>query len=305
VTPVRAPQPLSTLSDWLRCPNCLADLHATDALVLSCDNGHRFDANRRGYVSLVTGSRRLIGDSPAMLDAREAFLGRGWYSFVRDALSELVIADNPQRVVDIGCGTGYYLRGVLKALTEESGTAAETATAHRALAMDLSAHAVARTVRAVSQVPGTATAGLVADVWSPLPVRDRATDVIINVFAPRNAAEFHRILAPGGLLAVVVPHQSHLQELRADGMALDVHENKKADLVTALHGRFSLESTRELSDVLSLSPTDVTALIGMGPSAHHAPDTGHDTGTASSATSSSFRPVTVAFQLLAFRRSQV
>jgi len=232
-----------------------------------------------------------------MLDAREAFLEKGWYTELRDALSSLVAAGHPRRVVDIGCGTGYYLRGVLSGLEEQTGEL-------RALAVDLSPVAVARTLRTAtaradadrSEPTTSDTAGLVADVWSPLPIRDAAADVIINVFAPRNAAEFHRILTPDGLLAVVLPHPSHLQELRAAGLALDVHANKTDALVESLSGGFRLESTQDISKVLSLSPDDVGALIGMGPSSHH---------TGSSAASAAPAPtdVTVAFRLLGFRRT--
>ena len=297
--PVRAPRLLATLSQWLRCPNCFGDLQPADTLVLNCAQGHSFDVNRRGYASLIAGSRRLIGDSPAMLDARDAFLGNGWYADLRDALSALVALEPGHRVADIGCGTGYYLRGVLAALAAKPpASAAVTPAEPRALAIDLSAPAVARTLRAAVSVPGTTTDGLVADVWSPLPIRDAAADIIINVFAPRNPAEFHRVMAPGGLLAVVVPHPTHLQELRADGLALDVHENKSAALVDSLDGLFDLERARDLSSVLSLSPADVTALIGMGPSAHH------QKAAADSADSpAAARPVTVAFRLLAFRRN--
>jgi 23S rRNA (guanine745-N1)-methyltransferase len=315
VQPVRAPLPLTTLSEWLRCPNCFADLHPAEALVLSCPNGHRFDVNRRGYASLIAGSRRLIGDSPAMLDARDTFLERGWYAELRAALSDLVAAESAHRVIDIGCGTGYYLRGVLAALARTSPAASDLSAddpadvAPSALAVDLSAPAVARTVRAAVRTTDSRTAGLVADVWSPLPIRDGAADVLINVFAPRNPAEFHRIVAPGGLLAVVVPHPTHLQELRADGLALDVHENKTADLISSLMGLFDLEQSRDLSAVLSLSPDDVAALIGMGPSAHH-PRPAGEPGSAEApepvrpepVRPEPVRPVTVAFRLLAFRR---
>ena len=273
-------------------------------MVLACANGHRFDTNRRGFASLIVGSRKLIGDSPAMLDARDTFLERGWYAELRAALGARVAAESPRRIVDIGCGTGYYLRGVLERATATAAASPNSSAALdpgvRALAMDLSAAAVARTVRDQRAPIGASTQGLVADVWSPLPIRDGAADVVINVFAPRNPAEFHRILAPRGLLAVVVPHPSHLQELRAAGLALDVHGNKTEDLIASLAAGFALESTEDLSRVLALSPDDVAALIGMGPSSHHAPQHTPSTGSSAQPTSTD---VTVAFRLLAFRRT--
>lgn len=271
---------LQTLSEWLRCPNCLHPLSPAGALVLACPAGHSFDVNKRGFLSVVKGARGLIGDSPAMLDARESFLAAGWFEPVLTALSTLVSAEAPSRALDIGCGTGYYLRGVL----DRSPDA-------RALAMDLSPAAVARTVRAADRVDG-----LVADVWSPLPVRDAVADVILNVFAPRNPAEFHRVLAPHGLLAVVIPQAAHLQELRVAGLALDVQADKAASLRASLDPWFELESREALSRTLSLSPGEVAALIGMGPSAHH-------TEAAAAATPDGAPwPVTTAFELLGFRR---
>jgi 23S rRNA (guanine745-N1)-methyltransferase len=276
----------------------LADLSPAAGTVLACTNGHRFDVNRRGFASLIAGSRKLIGDSAAMLDAREKFLERGWYAGLRDALSELVATEPAHRVIDIGCGTGYYLRGVLAGLQDAGNAPPAPAASARlgALAVDLSAAAVARTVRSGHALADTATVGLIADVWSPLPIRDAAADVLLNVFAPRNPAEFHRVLVPDGLLAVVVPHPAHLQELRAAGLALEVHGNKTADLIESLESGFVLESRRDLTSVLTLSPDDVAALIGMGPSAHH--QGGHATHPFAEGTD-----VTVAFRLLGFRRS--
>ena len=233
-----------------------------------------------------------------MLDARDTFLERGWYAELRSALGALVAAESPRRIIDIGCGTGYYLRGVLESVTAAAGSTSAESPGVRALAMDLSNAAVARTVRSGLADPAASTQGLVADVWSPLPIRDGAADVLINVFAPRNPAEFHRILRPGALLAVVVPHPSHLQELRAAGLALDVHGNKTEDLIGSLSAGFALESAQDLSRVLPLSPDDVTALIGMGPSSHHRPQAGP-------AGRSGSTDVTVAFRLLAFRRTAV
>ncbi|PXA67576.1 hypothetical protein [Cryobacterium arcticum] len=273
-------------------------LSPADTTVLACANGHRFDVNRRGFASLIVGSRKLIGDSAAMLDAREAFLARGWYDGLRAALGRLVAAEAATSVIDIGCGTGYYLRGVLRTLaeTQAAPTSQPDEPGLRALAVDLSSAAVARTVRAGASLSAASTVGLVADVWSPLPIRDGAAGIVINVFAPRNPAEFHRILNPDGFLAVVVPHPTHLQELRAAGLALDVHGNKTADLVSSLDGLFVLESSEDLSSVLPLTPVDVAALIGMGPSSHHhAADAAEDHDEQRT-------DVTVAFRLLGFRR---
>ena len=271
---------LQTLSEWLRCPNCFLPLSPGGALVLACPAGQSFDVNKRGFLSVVKGSRGLMGDSAAMLDARESFLAAGWFEPLRSALATLVSGQAPSRVLDIGCGTGYYLRGVL-----------DRSPGARALAMDLSPAAVARTVRGEDRIDG-----LVADVWSPLPVRDAVADAILNVFAPRNPAEFHRVLAPHGFLAVVIPQAAHLLELRAAGLALDVQADKAASLRASLDPWFELESRESLSRTLSLSPAEVGSLIGMGPSAHH-------TDAAAAVTPNGAPwPVTTAFELLGFRR---
>ncbi|TFD75388.1 methyltransferase domain-containing protein [Cryobacterium fucosi] len=271
---------LQTLSEWLRCPICFLPLEPGGPLILRCANGHAYDANKRGYVSLAGGSRRLIGDSAAMLDARDEFLAAGWYGPLRDSLAELIVQENPATVLDVGCGTGYYLRGVLARLP---GT--------RALGMDLSPVAVARTVAGEDRIDG-----LVADVWAPIPVRDDSVDVILNVFAPRNPAEFHRMLRPGGLLVVVVPQETHLRELRDAGLALGVQANKTAELTASLDADFVLESRATSSELLTLGPGQVGSLVGMGPSAHHT-----DAATLADEPDAG-RPVTVAFELLGFRR---
>jgi 23S rRNA (guanine745-N1)-methyltransferase len=286
---------LQTLSEWLRCPICFHDLSPREPLALACDNGHSFDANKRGYVSLIAGSGKLQGDSPAMLDARDAFLRAGWYSELRTMLSDAVADERPNRIVDVGCGTGYYLGGVL-----------ERSPGADALAMDLSPAAVGRTVRSLRDAghPGSVD-GLVADVWSPLPIRDGAADVIINVFAPRNAPEFHRLLRPDGLLAVVVPQDGHLAELRSGGLMLDVQPDKAAALVDALAGLFGLSERRTLTTEMQLTYRDIGSLVGMGPSAHHQPDAAADprypdTGLADRDPERT--TVHAAFELLLFRR---
>lgn len=270
---------LQTLSEWLRCPICLSSLSPREPLAVVCENAHSFDVNKRGYLTLLK-SRGLIGDSAAMLDARTVFLEAGWYQPLRDAVSALAGESVPHAIIDIGCGTGYYLEGVL-----------DIAPHARALALDISPAAVGRAVRRSTRVDG-----LVADVWSPLPIKDASADLILNVFAPRNAAEFARVLSPDGTLIVVIPQPTHLGELRADGLALDVQDDKAAHLVAGLAAHFSVHSRQALTLTLELAPDEVAALVGMGPSAHH-----HDASQGGSAASQR-RTVTAAFEIFAFRR---
>ncbi len=75
-----------TLADWLRCPVCAEPLIPAAATVLGCANGHRYDINKRGYATLLGSRSRVVGDTPAMLDARSRVLERGTYAPIVDAL---------------------------------------------------------------------------------------------------------------------------------------------------------------------------------------------------------------------------
>ena len=273
---------LQSLAVWLRCPNCFLPLSPGGVRVLNCSNGHAFDVNRRGFVNLLTGSPKFIGDSAEMLEARELFLKAGWFEPVRNSLTALVASENAHRVLDAGCGTGYYLQAAIPVGDDV-----------RALGMDISPSAVLRTIRAQSRIDG-----LVANVWSPLPIRDGVVDVMMNVFAPRNGSEFHRILRPGGLLLVVVPGVMHLQQLRAAGLAVQLQPNKAGLLVESLTPQFTLESHAQVDRTVVLSHTEVLSLLGMGPSAHHSLEIARNPVTEN-------RDVTFAFEIFSFRRNGI
>jgi 23S rRNA (guanine745-N1)-methyltransferase len=244
----------TTLATWLRCPSCERDLAGSGhaAWSLSCSAGHSFDANKRGYLSLVDRSRGITGDTRAILEQRESFLRTGHYSPIAALLDELVPRAPGGSILDSGCGTGYYLESLLRSRPT-----------WQALALDVSPDAVAMAVRSTGAV------GVVTDVWRPLPVRSGRADVVMCVFAPRNADEFARILAPGGLLVVVTPAERHLRELREAGRVIGIQPDKASRLDLALSERFDLVERRSLEYVVSLDETEVRSLAGMGPSGHH------------------------------------
>lgn len=185
-------------------------------------------------------------------------------------------------VVDAGAGTGRYLGAVLAALPDAVG-----------LALDVSKPALRRAARAHPRA-----AAALADTWQRLPLADGSTAVLLNVFAPRNGPEFHRVLDPAGTLLVVTPAADHLTEL-VDALGLLRVDPDKADRVAAnLGGHFTPASSTVHRAELALTRAEVATLVGMGPSAWH---TDPDALTARMAALPEPVPVTVAVRLDAHR----
>jgi 23S rRNA (guanine745-N1)-methyltransferase len=91
----------------------------------------------------------------------------------------------------------------------------------------------------------------------------------MNVFAPRNGAEFHRVLRPDGTLFVVTPTSRHLGELVGPLGLLSVDERKPERMAETLGERFLQERYDEHEINLRMSHPEVETLVGMGPSAAH------------------------------------
>ena len=239
----------------LRCPVCGAGLTVGER-ALRCASGHAFDIARQGYAGLLTGDARTgTADTAAMVAARAEFLDGGHFA----PLTELIAARAAERapaggcVLDAGAGTGHYLRAVLDRLPGRPG-----------IALDLSKHALRRAARAHPRI-----GALTWDVWRPLPVRDGTVGVLLNVFAPRNAAEFHRVLRPDGVLIVVTPAERHLEELVGPLELLTVDPRKSERVAGTVGRRFRAAGTWPLEVPMRLTRPQVAALVGMGPSAWH------------------------------------
>ncbi|MFI0271049.1 putative RNA methyltransferase [Streptomyces luteogriseus] len=237
------------------CPLCPAALRRTDG-ALRCAGRHTFDIARHGYVSLLTGHRRApSADSPDMVRSRAAFLGAGHYGPLARTLAALAteLAPPDATVLDAGAGTGHYLAAVLDALPEALG-----------LGLDSSVPALRAAARAHARAEAAGW-----DVWRPWPVRTGCADLVLNVFAPRNGPEFHRVLGPDGALLVVTPTARHLRELRASTGLLAVDPGKEDRLRRTLAGHFRHERAEPLEYAMSLTPGEVAALVTMSPAAHH------------------------------------
>ncbi|MBZ6286625.1 putative RNA methyltransferase [Streptomyces olivaceus] len=253
--PAVLPPALAPLLDTLRCPVCGAALRPAQG-ALRCPTGHTFNIARQGYVSLLTGARALSGDDTAMVQARTRFLATGTYAPVSQVLTHLAAEAVSARgtVLDAGCGTGYYLAGVLDRLPTARG-----------LGLDASVRALRSAARSHERAAAASW-----DVFRPFPLADQAVDVVLNVFAPRNPHEFHRVLRGSGRLIVVRPTQQHLAELRAHvtGM-VTIDPDKERRLHRALGPFFEAAGTRRLEYTAELTRQEAVDLVGMTPSARH------------------------------------
>jgi 23S rRNA (guanine745-N1)-methyltransferase len=247
---------LEAVVDVLACPHCARSL-SLDSGTARCPTGHAFDVARQGYLNLLTRPAPNAGDTAAMVAARTDFLASGNYEPICRAL--IGACSGEGLVVEVGAGTAYYLAGVV------------AAGQRRGLALDVSAYAARRAAKAHERI-----GAVVCDAWQLLPVRDGVASVVLDVFAPRNAAEIARILAPGGVLLVVTPNAGHLRELVGVLGLVRVDEDKDRRLAGTLGDLFTRTGSEPLEWTMTLDRRTARQLVAMGPSAWHTDPSGVD-----------------------------
>jgi len=239
-----------------RCPVCrepLAD--ADDGRSWRCAAGHAYDVAREGYVNLlITHQRRQRdpGDSAEMLRHRRAFLEGGHYDVLRDAVATAAGLAGGMRVLDAGCGEGYYTRTWA---AEHDGL--------RLAGVDIAKPAVRM---AAKRAANRAARYAVASVYD-LPVLDSSVDVAVSIFAPLHSPEFERVVRPGGRVLTVTPGPDHLAGLKAKLFAEpEVHpdtgpfERDGAATILEPEGTVRVQADLELraaeavADLLNMTP---------------------------------------------------
>lgn len=181
-----------------QCPLCNTSL-AKHGATLRCSNNHSFDFAKEGYVNLLPVQQKNSkqpGDSLEMVQARRAFLELGFYGFLQRALSNIISELNPNLLIDLGCGEGFYTHAV----------AANTQAA--VYGVDISKSAVKY---AAKRYPNCHFS--VASI-STAPFKNEAADALLSVFAPLFDQELARLAAPEATLIVASPGPWHLKELK-------------------------------------------------------------------------------------------
>ena len=186
------------MTDFI-CPVCGKELTDSQKSFV-CRNGHCFDKAKSGYVNLLmnSGSGRH-GDDKLMVRARTEFLDAGYYSPLAEKLVEISsgLCREDSVIVDAGCGEAYYSAQI------------QEATGSRLIGIDISKDAL------IAAAKRSKAMSLAVASTASMPVADECADMVLNVFSPLFAEEFHRVLKVGGHLIRVVPLEKHLWELKA------------------------------------------------------------------------------------------
>lgn len=241
------------MTSLFACPLCGSPLTRDDS-AYRCPSGHSFDIAREGHTYLLPVNRRhskAPGDDKAMAAARSAFLSKGYYAPLRDALCEIAVslAGSTPAVLDCGCGEGYYTAGLYAALTAAGK-------APRMAGTDISKFILRLAARREKRVEFA-----VASSYA-LPLADDSIDLLLNCFSPLAIAEFRRVLRSGGHFLYVVPSALHLWEMK---QVLYDRPYPNEVKETPYDG-FRYVAIRHVEDVIHLDcPADIQALFGMTP----------------------------------------
>lgn len=253
----------------LTCPICHTQLVRNNN-TLECTQHHTFDSAKEGYVNLVT--RKLsasVGDTKEMLKARRDFLDARLYQALSDTLNTLVVnalsriqtgsPDGEIKLLDAGCGEGYYLGRLQSFLT---GQESDRRIAY--FGLDISKEAIRMAARRYKNIQF-----VVADLKERLVFADSTIHLLLNIFAPRNVEEFARVLVPDGIVIVVIPGANHLRQLRESLSLLDIQENKSQHVEEQFAPCFTHLATSSVNYTLRLTQQEIEQVVMMTPNYWH------------------------------------
>ncbi|WP_293268687.1 putative RNA methyltransferase [Neptunomonas sp.] len=246
---------MNVTSGHLICPVCSLALTQKERS-LSCEQNHSYDQAKQGYWNLLLVQRKRSkdpGDNPQMVAARTHFLDQHYYQPLADKVSESVqleLSNKPNsRLLDMGCGEGYYTAQVEKAVSHADV---------EIIGLDISKHAVKAACRRSKSIQWLVASG------AQMPVPEKSQDLLLVMFSRLMPVAFAKVVKPDGLLLLAWPAQEHLLELRQR-----IYKEVKVseyDPTTELAEQFSCEKVDTLRFEFSLhSKQDIQALLDMTP----------------------------------------
>ena len=238
-----------TSMNYFRCPVCTLPLNM-DAKGATCDNHHRFDRAKEGYLNLLPvhlKHSREPGDPQVQLQARRHFLRAGYFSPLVHSLSRQ-LPEQCEALLDIGCGEGFFTTAMAQQRLDTN-----------LVGIDISKVGVRMAARTAQQQQLSIHYAVASSYAMPL--GDHTVDVITRIYAPSKDEELARVLKPQGLLIVVAPGQQHLLKLRET-----IYQQVRPHEAPTTPAGFTLVAKHETCEPLQVSVgEDTRALLDMTP----------------------------------------
>ena len=249
------------------CPVCADAMTVSDVQPpsLRCAQGHAFDFARQGYVNLLLSQHKHSqqpGYDRETLNARKAMLQTGFF----DPLAAQLVAclreaqaaqapEEPLPVLDAGTGEGYVFAKAIRNFLPHC-------TRHlSAVGTDMSRPAMQMATQLDAPI-----LWCVANLMKPLPFATGAFAVLLNILAPANPAEYHRVLREDGYFIKVLPLQQHLAEIRQAIYERERKESTSNATTTAeLAEHFTLLAEHELCYQRPIGQALTANLLHMSP----------------------------------------
>lgn len=215
-----------------------------------CARNHSFDQHRSGLLNLLQPQDRRSkhpGDSREAAQARRRLAGLGHAEAVHGAFKHATSSrsqERPAALLDVGCGEGAFLRylGANPGL-ERHG-------------VDISAPSIELAAKASPDVPF-----IVANADRFLPYADASFDFLTSIDSRVNAAEFARVLRPGGLVLVAVPGPDDLIELRERVQGAGVWKSRAPRIEEELGKSLTLMERTTVRDQKTFEPAPLRDLL--------------------------------------------
>jgi len=244
---------MSSLAQY-RCPICQSSLKLSDKIFRCLDN-HCFDLAKEGYVNLLPVQfkhSKEPGDNKAMVNARRAFLEKGYYQPLINKLLEIYqqYGNEAGNLFDAGCGEGYY-------------THQHKNDENHVYGIDIAKEAVKKAAKKYQDCHFS------VGTLSQLPFEDNFFDWMLSIYAPILEQEFSRTLNSQGYLLTVTPAQKHLIELKEQ----IYQQANEHDIERSQIEHLTLIKEEQLSYQMQLSTgEDLLNLLSMTPFAFKASD---------------------------------
>ncbi|KGJ87400.1 23S rRNA (guanine(745)-N(1))-methyltransferase [Colwellia psychrerythraea] len=235
-----------------RCPLCLQNL-LLEHKSYRCVNKHSFDQAKQGYVNLLPVQfkhSKEPGDNKAMVQARRAFLDKGYYQPLLDSMLALYTkyGDKNATIFDAGCGEGFYTH---QHKTEHNNV----------YGVDIAKETIKIAAKRYQDCFFSVA------TLSDLPFDDGKFSWLYSVYAPILENEFSRILQDKGYLLTVTPADNHLFELKS----LIYRQAKQHDTSKQPIEQLTLVEEQRLSYMMNFDNSeDVLNLLAMTPFAFKA-----------------------------------